>query len=129
MSPWIPVALKELWNLGNQWLSNKKEVKAAKHERQLEDIKQGKALIDQASLSWKDEYWTLVLSMPMVQLMLAPVVELAMSPYPYIAGQWQEAVVEGLKALGSTPEWYQMSVWASIAFSFGIKPVLNKFKK
>lgn len=129
MAPWIPAALKGLWDLGGQWLSNKKEVKAAKHERKLEDIKQGKALIDQAATSWKDEYWTLVLSMPLVQLMVAPVVELQMSGDTYVAGQWQSAVVSGLEALSSTPDWYQWAVGASIAFSFGVKPIMKKFNK
>ena len=59
-----------LLSLGKQWLSNKAEEKQAKHEAKLKRIAQEadwEATMAQGSLtSWKDEWFTVVLSVPVV---------------------------------------------------------------
>lgn len=65
----------------------------------------------QARTSWKDEYWTVFLSIPLI-LMFIPV----MQPY----------VERGFQALADVPLWYQASVMAAISFAFGIR-ALNNF--
>lgn len=122
MAPWIPAALKGIWDLGSQYFSNKKEEKQAKHVAKIKLIEQDSALIQQGENSWKDEYWTLILSLPLVQLMLAPVIELAASDDDYVTGQWSGAVLEGLQGIGAAPPEYLYAVGVSVLYSFGIKP-------
>ncbi len=60
-------------------------------------------------LKLEDEYWTLVLSLPVIAVVIPG------------AGH---IVLSGFDALGHAPEWYQAAVAASIAFAFG-KPVVR----
>jgi hypothetical protein len=58
--------------------------------------------------SWKDEYWTLLLSIPLF-LVFFP--------------QTRPWATEGFEALNHVPEWYLMSLGAAIGAAFGIKPL------
>lgn len=63
--------------------------------------------------SWKDEYLTLLLSIPMI---LA------------FCGTWGRTVVsDGFSAISSAPEWYKVAFLATIAASFGIRALVNTF--
>lgn len=64
----------------------------------------------QARTSWKDEYWTVVLSIPMVLVF-----------FPAVQGY----VLKGFDALNMVPLWYQGAVMAAISFAFGLR-ALNK---
>ena len=65
--------------------------------------------------SWKDEYWTILLSLP---LMLA------------FMGDWGRAYAfNGFIALSHVPEWYMYSVGLAIASSFGYRALVTMFKK
>lgn len=65
----------------------------------------------QARTSWKDEYWTVFLSIPLF-MMFVPVL--------------QPFVITGFAGLAQVPLWYQASVMAAISFAFGIR-ALNNF--
>lgn len=67
--------------------------------------------VRQASTSWKDEYWTIVLSLPLI-LSFIPT--------------FDKVVQEGFASLALTPTWYQAAVMAAISFAFGLR-ALNKF--
>lgn len=72
---------------------------------------------EQAAHSWKDEYWTVVLSLPLI-LIFIPVIQ------PYI--------IDGFNALMGVPEWYLMSVAIAISASFGFQKfveVMSRWKK
>ena len=125
MSVWVPAVLKGMWDLGSQYFTNKKEQKQVEHQQKLKLIEQDSTLIAQGNDSWKDEYWTLILSFPFIQLMLAPVVELGMSPDPYQVGQWTNAVIQGLEAIKLAPKEYLYAVGISVSYSFGIKPAAS----
>ena len=60
--------------------------------------------------SWKDEYFTVVLSIPLI-LCFVP----SMVPY----------IMEGFKALKTTPQWYQWAVLVAISSSFGYKKLAD----
>lgn len=63
--------------------------------------------------SWKDEYLTLLLSAPMIVAFL---------------GDWgREAVSEGFAAISTAPEWYKVAFLVTIAASFGIRALVDKF--
>ena len=67
--------------------------------------------VRQAGTSWKDEYWTIVLSIPLILVFIAPL---------------QAAVLRGFDALAQVPVWYQAAVMAALSFAFGLR-ALNKF--
>lgn len=64
--------------------------------------------------SWKDEYLTILFSVPLV---------LAFIP------QTQEAVLKGFETLGKTPEWYMMLLTGIVAGVFGLRWLVNRGKK
>ena len=67
----------------------------------------------QMSGSWKDEYLTILLSMPMVLAFF---------------GTWGRTVVsEGFAAIASAPEWYKVAFLSVVAASFGIRALVNRF--
>lgn len=109
-------------SLGKDWFERKKERQAAKHAVELKRLEQDSYLMEGSIKSWKDEWWTLIVSLPIVQLMMAPVVELILLEEPYQKGDWNNAVMTGLQALESVPEWHIYIATVSALFSFGIKP-------
>jgi len=62
--------------------------------------------------SWKDEYWTLVLSFPLFLI------------WPEATREW---VLEGFLALETVPEWYLYFLGVAVLTSFGIKPTAQYF--
>ena len=67
--------------------------------------------VRQASTSWKDEYWTIVLSIPLILVFVGPL---------------QDDILKGFDALMKVPVWYQAAVMAALSFAFGLR-ALNKF--
>lgn len=109
----IPI-IGDLISLGETYIQGKQKQKQAKVEAEAEVIKRAatskadwEALQAKASAeSWKDEYWTVVLSIPAI-----------MCFHPEgaaIAGA-------GFKALGTMPDYYQYFLGVAITASFGIK--------
>ena len=62
---------------------------------------------------WKDEYWTIVLSIPMIMCFIPGLVEY---------------VVQGFGALQKTPEWYRYAIGIAISSAFGVKTFANFMK-
>ena len=94
-------------------------VSKAKTEAHVEKIKTGQAAdiawektsLDQSG--WKDEYWTIVLSVPMIMCFIPGLVDY---------------VVAGFNALQGTPEWYRYSVGVAIGSAFGVRQFTNFMK-
>ena len=65
-----------------------------------------KLMAEASNRSWKDEYWTILISLPI--------------PFVFFpeTRQW---VMEGFDALARVPEWYLWALFASISASFGIR--------
>lgn len=105
-------------NIAGGYLKNKAEEKQAKHEAKMKVIQndgdwESKA-VDASANSWKDEFWTLVLAVPIFMIGYAIVVN---DP------QVIERVEDGFVALSNLPEWYQYLLFIAISSSFGIKGV------
>ncbi len=105
-------------NLAGGFLKNKAEEKQAKHEAKMKVIQsdsdwESKA-VDASANSWKDEFWTIVLSVPIFMIGYSIVVG-----DPEIVGR----VEQGFVALSGLPEWYQYLLFIAISSSFGIKGV------
>ncbi|CAH9015813.1 putative Protein of unknown function (DUF3154) [Vibrio phage 275E43-1] len=103
-----------LFKLGKGWLEGKQKTQAAKQEKEMQIINNA-ASWDEiqakgSQTSWKDEYLTIVLSIPLIMCFIP---------------EMNEYVESGFKALEGTPEWYQYLVGVVVAASFGIKKVTD----
>lgn len=105
-------------NIAGGYLKNKAEEKQAKHEAKMKVIQndgdwESKA-VDASANSWKDEFWTIVLAVPIFMIGYAIVV----NDTTVI-----DRVEQGFVALSNLPEWYQYLLFIAISSSFGIKGV------
>ena len=103
-------------NLASGYLSNKHEQAQAKHQAKLQVIQndadwESKMAAASAS-SWKDEFWTIVLAVPLFCLGYSIVVD---DPDILIR------VSDGFDVLASLPDWYQYLLFLAVSASFGIR--------
>ena len=105
-------------NLAGGYMKNKAEEKQAKHKAKMSMIKNDadweSKMADASAHSWKDEFWTIVLSIPVFMVGYAIVVD----DLSVI-----DRVEQGFVALSGLPEWYQYLLFIAISSSFGIKGV------
>ena len=109
----IPI-VGELIDLGKTWLQGKQKrsqakadaeatvmVNAANDRAEWEKIQAGAS-----AASWKDEYWTIVLSLPAIMCFFPDGVDAARA---------------GFAALNTMPDYYRAFLGVAITASFGIK--------
>jgi len=73
--------------------------------------------------SWRDEWFTVLLSIPLVIVFISIF---------FNKPEWVAKLKEGFDTLNSLPDWYIYALMAAIASSFGIKITdlaIKKFKK
>jgi len=73
--------------------------------------------------SWRDEWFTILLSIPLVIVFISIF---------FNKPEWVDKLKEGFDTLNSLPDWYIYALMAAIASSFGIKITdlaIKKFKK
>lgn len=93
-----------------------RDIQAALQTKKLEqidkaaDYEQAWNLAQVNNSGWKDEFWTIVLSLPFIGCFLPGL---------------QAYVLEGFKVIESTPEWYRYFVGIAISAAFGYAQ-LNK---
>ena len=105
-------------DLGKTYLSNRAEEKQAKHQAKMNVIQndadwESKMAVASAS-SWKDEFWTIVLAIPIFMIGYA----IAMDDMSVVT-----RVEASFQALAELPEWYQYLLFIAISSSFVIKGV------
>lgn len=105
-------------NLVGGYFKNKAEEKQAKHEAKMSVIQNDadweSKMADASATSWKDEFWTIVLSIPVFMVGYA----IAVNDTTVI-----DRVALGFEALSGLPEWYQYLLFIAISSSFGIRGV------
>ena len=105
-------------DLAGGFLKNKAEEKRAIHDRKMEVIKNDAdwetKMAEASGSSWKDEFWTIILAVPIFMVGYA----IAMDDMTVVA-----RVKESFAALSELPEWYQYLLFIAISSSFGIKGV------
>ena len=105
-------------NLAGGYLKNKAEEKQAKRQAKMTMIENDadweSKMADASAHSWKDEFWTIVLAIPVFMVGYAIVVD----DLTVI-----DRVEQGFVALSGLPEWYQYLLFIAISSSFGIKGV------
>jgi hypothetical protein len=96
--------------LASTWLDNKKAKQQATHEKDIELIKSTTdwemQQAQNSQSSWKDEWFTFVLSIPLLGAFVPDMV-------PYIH--------EGFRVLNDMPDFYKGFLGAAVAASFGVK--------
>ena len=128
----LGLLLKELLGIGGRWVEGRRKLKEIKIEseakvivaraeaevRRLEkaqdaEIAWDNTAVSQMNGSWKDEYLTLLLSAPVILAFLGP---------------WgRKAAEEGFAAIATVPEWYMVAFMTSIAASFGVRALVDRF--
>lgn len=97
-----------------QWLENRKEKAQATHKKELQIIENTQSWEEiqaaNSKDSWKDEWWTVVLSIPLI-LVFFP--------------SYAPIIHEGFNQLKQTPDWYVGFVSVAVLTSFGIKPAVK----
>ena len=121
----IPLALKTVTSVVGGYFERKKLKTVHKQDMQMKkqdhdislaeqgqfaDIMADKSIIDQMNLTWKDEYLTLVFTLPAI-LVFIP----GMADY----------VKEGFLALKETPQWYQILLILVAASGLGLRKFVN----
>ncbi|MGB2145967.1 MAG: hypothetical protein ACPHZ7_03265 [Vibrio toranzoniae] len=105
-------------NIGKQYLANKAAEKQAKHEAKMNVIQNDadweSKMADASASSWKDEFWTIILAVPIF-----------MVGYAIIADDMSvvDRTKQAFQTLSELPEWYQYLLFIAISSSFGIKGV------
>jgi len=103
-------------NLAKGYLSNRAEEKQAKHQAKMSVIQNDadweSKMAAASKDSWKDEFWTIVLAIPVFMVGYA----IAANDVTVIA-----RVATGFEALEKLPEWYQYLLFIAISSSFGIR--------
>jgi hypothetical protein len=117
-------------NLAGTWLNGKVEKQKAKNEVAVATAKaeavvmQKKAtgeidwdlkMADASASSWKDEWLTIIFSVPLVLS---------------FCGDWgRQIVADGFEALATMPQWYQYTLGVIVAASFGVRSATKFFGK
>lgn len=90
--------------------------KQATHERKLQVIQNDAAwenkMADSSMHSWKDEFWTIVLALPLLAIFWG-----IMTDNPSII----ERVRHGFTVMGELDDWYTYLLFLAISASFGIR--------
>jgi len=104
--------------LAKNYLNNKAEEKQAKHQAKMSvianDADWESKMAEASKDSWKDEFWTIVLAVPIFLIGYS----IAVNDPDIIT-----RVAESFLVLGTLPEWYQYLLFIAISSSFGIRGV------
>ncbi len=112
----LKLLLGPVADLAKTYMSNKAAEKQAKHEAKMNVIQNDAdwetKMADASGNSWKDEFWTIVLAVPIFMVGYAIVVDDMTVIH---------RVEQAFAALNGLPEWYQYLLFVAISASFGIK--------
>lgn len=126
--PIIGAIIGGVVEIGKLWIKKKtvqaegkiaiEQAKTEGQVKRLQTLTEGNIEYDQTvaegmKFSWKDEYWTIVLSIPAI-LCFVPGMDVI--------------VFKGFSALEAAPEWYQWALLGGIVASFGLR-TWTGFKK
>ena len=126
----ITALIGPIADLAGTWLNGKVEEKKAESATKVAKaqaeavVMQKKAtgeidwdlkMADASASSWKDEWLTIIFSVPLVLS---------------FCGDWgREVVSDGFAALATMPDWYQYTLGVIVAASFGVRSASKFFGK
>lgn len=110
----IQTLIGPIVGIATEFLKRRAEEKQAVHERKLEVIKQDSnwenIQAGNAGSSWKDEWFTVLFSIPCILAFFPSMVPV---------------VMEGFAVLNGMPDWYKAFLGAAVAASFGLRGLAN----
>ena len=102
--------------LAKDFVKGKAEEKKAIQQRKINAIQNDAdweaKMADATANSWKDEFWSIVLALPIVAIAYS----VAIDDVSII-----DRVKEGFAVLNDLPEWYQYLLFIAVSASFGLK--------
>ena len=102
--------------LAKTFLENRHEKSQAAHRAKMEVISNTatweEKMADASANSWKDEFWTIILSFPLICVGYSDVIN-----DPDVL----DRVFAGFDALAALPDWYQYLLFLAVSASFGIR--------
>lgn len=113
----LSTLLGSVGGLATSWIDGKTAVQKAEAQIRMKEatgeIDWELAAIRATQSSWKDEWLTIIFTIPLILS---------------FCGDWgRQVVTDGFIALQSMPDWYQISLGAIVAASFGIRSVSKFF--
>ena len=113
----LSTLLGSVGGLATSWIDGKTAVQKAEAQIRMKEatgeIDWELAAIRATQSSWKDEWLTVLFSIPLILS---------------FCGSWgRQVVTDGFIALQQMPDWYQISLGAIVAASFGIRSVSKFF--
>ena len=112
----LKLLLAPIAELAGGFLKNKADQAKAKHEAKMNVIQNDAdweaKMADASANSWKDEFFSLILSLPLFFIGYAIVVD----DMTII-----NRVEQAFAALNNLPDWYQYLLFIAVSASFGIK--------
>ena len=103
-------------DLAKDFVKGKAEEKKAIQQRKINAIQNDAdweaKMADATANSWKDEFWSIVLALPIVAIAYS----VAVDDISII-----DRVKEGFEVLNNLPEWYQYLLFIAVSASFGLK--------
>jgi len=103
-------------DLAKDFIKGKADEKKAIQQRKIDQINNDAdweaKMADATANSWKDEFWSIVLALPIAAVAYA----IAIDDVSII-----DRVKEGFLVLDSLPEWYQYLLFIAVSASFGVK--------
>jgi hypothetical protein len=103
-------------DLAKDFVKGKAEEKKAIQERKINAIQNDAdweaKMADATSNSWKDEFWSIILALPIA----AVAYSVAIDDVSII-----DRVKEAFEVLNNLPEWYQYLLFIAVSASFGLK--------
>ncbi len=112
----LQMLLGPAMELGKEFIKGKADEKKAIQERKIAAIQNDAdweaKMADATKSSWKDEWFSLILSAPLIAV-------------AYSVAMDDQAIItrmdEAFTALNSLPEWYQYLLFIAVSASFGVK--------
>lgn len=117
---YIPI-ISGIIELGQTWLNGKVQKEQAKAEAQAKvivksaesDANWEAIMAKHSGQSWKDEWLTILFSIPLILVFFPPLVD---------------DVQAGFEALETMPSWYQYTLSIIVAASFGVRSAIGVMK-
>lgn len=112
----LQMLLGPAMELGKEFIKGKADEKKAIQQRKISAIQNDadweNKMADASANSWKDEYLTVILTLPIIAV-----------AYSIVTGDASviDRLNEGFAALERTPEWYQYLLFLACSAAFGIK--------
>lgn len=141
MPTWVTGILTGGFSFLSEWWKGKQEqakqelaIKQAKIEtlnqiklkQVVGEIENDGISIRQMESSWKDEWFLILFSLPLVAMFLSPFIDLFFMEGGYKDGLLGLAAMEALRNLDAAPDWYVYIVTVMVMVSYGYRKGIDK---